>query len=84
MALLLVFDNFEKRVRIMALAHVKVKLSMTTSAVGPIVAPTCSGAIGDPARFKSSKHTSAHFDWLQWHQSRIRRLAAESVTNPIT
>ncbi len=40
---------------------VKAKLLMTTPAVGPIVALTYAGAIDDPARFKSSKQTGAHF-----------------------
>ncbi len=34
---------------------------MTTPAVGPIVALTYASAIDDPARFKSSKQTGAHF-----------------------
>jgi transposase len=55
------FNGFERRVRIMAREHVKAKLLMTTPAVGPIVALTYAGAIDDPARFKSSKQTGAHF-----------------------
>ena len=55
------FNGFEKRVRIMAREHVKARLLMTTPAVGPIVALTYAGAIDDPARFKSSKQTGAHF-----------------------
>jgi transposase len=55
------FNGFEKRVRIMARTHVQAKLLMTTPAVGPIVALTYAGAIDDPARFKSSKQTGAHF-----------------------
>ena len=45
----------------MAREHVKARLLMTTPAVGPIVALTYVGAIDDPARFKSSKQTGAHF-----------------------
>jgi transposase len=55
------FNGFERRVRIMAREHVKARLLMTTPAVGPIVALTYAGAIDDPARFKSSKQTGAHF-----------------------
>src|SRR5579864_5035870 len=55
------FKGFERRVRIMAREHVKARLLMTTPAVGPIVALTYAGAIDDPARFKSSKQTGAHF-----------------------
>jgi transposase len=55
------FNTFEKRVRIMARTHVQARLLMTTPAVGPIVALTYAGAIDDPARFKSSKRTGAHF-----------------------
>jgi len=55
------FNGFEKRVRRMAREHAKARLLMTTTAVGPIVALTYAGAIDDPARFKSSKQTGAHF-----------------------
>jgi transposase len=55
------FKGFERRVRMMAREHVKARLLMTTPAVGPIVALTYAGAIDDPARFKSSKQTGAHF-----------------------
>ncbi len=55
------FNGFEKRVRMMAREHAKATLLMTTPAVGPIVALTYAGAIDDPARFKSSKQTGAHF-----------------------
>jgi transposase len=55
------FNGFEKRVRMMAREHAKARLLMTTPAVGPIVALTYAGAIDDPARFKSSKQTGAHF-----------------------
>ena len=34
---------------------------MTTPAVGPIVALSYASAIDDPARFRSSKQTGAHF-----------------------
>jgi transposase len=55
------FNGFEKRVRIMAREHVQARLLMTTPAVGPIVALTYACAIDNPARFKSSKQTGAHF-----------------------
>ena len=55
------FNGFEKRVRIMARADRQAKLLMSTPAVGPIVALTYAAAIDDPARFKSSKTTGAHF-----------------------
>jgi transposase len=55
------FNGFEKRVRIVAREHGQARLLMTTPAVGPIVALTYAGAIDDPARFKSSKQTGAHF-----------------------
>jgi transposase len=55
------FNGFEKRVRLMAREHGRARLLMTTPAVGPIVALTYAGAIDDPARFKSSKQTGAHF-----------------------
>ena len=55
------FNGFEKQVRLMARAHDRAKLLMTTPAVGPIVALTYACAIDDPARFKSSKQTGAHF-----------------------
>jgi transposase len=55
------FNGFEKWVRTMARQHGKARLLMTTPAVGPIVALTYAGAIDDPARFKSSKQTGAHF-----------------------
>jgi transposase len=55
------FNGFEKRVRMMARQHGNARLLMTTPAVGPIVALTYAGAIDDPARFKSSKQTGAHF-----------------------
>src|SRR6202162_3591718 len=55
------FNGFEKQVRLMARTHGQAKLLMTTPAVGPIVALTYACAIDDPARFKSSKQTGAHF-----------------------
>ena len=55
------FNGFEKRVRIMARGHAQAKLLMSTPAVGPIVGLTYACAIDDPARFKSSKQTGAHF-----------------------
>jgi transposase len=54
-------DGFEKQVRLMARAHPKAKLLMTTPAVGPIVALTYASAVDDPGRFKSSKGAGAHF-----------------------
>jgi len=60
-ALLREFNGFEKRVRSLAREHVQARLLMTTPAVGPIVALTYACAIDDPARFKSSKQTGAHF-----------------------
>jgi transposase len=61
MVLLREFNGFEKRVRMMAREHSQARLLMTTPSVGPIVALTYAGAIDDPARFKSSKQTGAHF-----------------------
>jgi transposase len=55
------FNAFEKRVRAMARSDERTKLLMSTPAVGPIVALTYAAAIDDPARFKSSKQTGAHF-----------------------
>jgi len=55
------FNVFEKRVRAMARSDARTRLLMTTPAVGPIVALTYASAIDDPARFKSSKQTGAHF-----------------------
>jgi transposase len=55
------FTALEKRVRIVARQHAQAKLLMTTPAVGPIVALTYACAVDDPARFKSSKQTGAHF-----------------------
>jgi transposase len=55
------FSGFEKRVRVLARGHGPARLLMTTPAVGPIVALTYAAGIDDPARFKSSKQTGAHF-----------------------
>jgi len=55
------FNAFEKRVRAMARSDERTRLLMSTPAVGPIVALTYASAIDDPARFKSSKQTGAHF-----------------------
>ena len=55
------FNALEKRVRNTARDHSQAKLLMTTPAVGPIVALTYAAGIDDPARFKSSKQTGAHF-----------------------
>lgn len=55
------FNAFEKRVRSMARLDARTRLLMSTPAVGPIVALTYAAAIDDPARFKSSKQTGAHF-----------------------
>jgi len=55
------FNAFEKRIRAMARSDARTRLLMSTPAVGPIVALTYASAIDDPARFKSSKQTGAHF-----------------------
>jgi transposase len=55
------FNALEKHVRIVARQHVQARLLMTTPAVGPIVALTYACAIDEPARFRSSKSTGAHF-----------------------
>src|ERR1700722_1144985 len=55
------FNALEKHLRIVARQHVQARLLMTTPAVGPIVAPTYACAIDEPARFRSSKSTGAHF-----------------------
>ena len=55
------FSAFEKRVRVMARSDARTRLLMSTPAVGPIVALTYAAAVDDPARFKSSKQTGAHF-----------------------
>ena len=60
-ALLLAFNGFEKRVRIMARQDARARLLMSIPSVGPIIALTFAAAIDDPARFKSSKSVGAHF-----------------------
>jgi transposase len=55
------FNAFEKRVRAMSRLDARTRLLMSTPSVGPIVALTYAAAIDDPARFKSSKQTGAHF-----------------------
>src|ERR1700744_4253500 len=55
------FDGFEKRVRILARSHEQAALLMTVPGVGPVISLTYAAAIDDPARFKSSKATGAHF-----------------------
>jgi len=55
------FGGLDKRTQKLARLHPQAKLLMTTPAVGPIVALTYASAIDDPARFRSSKATGAHF-----------------------
>ncbi len=55
------FGGLDKRTQQLARLHPQAKLLMTTPAVGPIVALTYASAIDDPARFRSSKATGAHF-----------------------
>jgi transposase len=55
------FRAFEKQVRSVARSDAKVRLLMSTPAVGPIVALTYASAIDDPGRFKSSKRVGPHF-----------------------
>jgi transposase len=55
------FTGLERRVRQCARDHRQARLLMTTPAVGPVVALTYACAIDDPARFRSSKQTGAHF-----------------------
>ena len=55
------FKTFEKQTRKMAQADARIRLLMSTPAVGPIVALTYGSAIDDPSRFKSSKQAGAHF-----------------------
>jgi transposase len=55
------FNTFEKQVRAMSRSDARTRLLMSTPAVGPIVALTYAAAVDDPARFKSSKQTGAHF-----------------------
>jgi len=55
------FGGLDKRTQQLARLHPQAKLLMATPAVGPIVALTYASAIDDPARFRSSKATGAHF-----------------------
>ena len=55
------FSGLDKRARLMARHHGPARFLMTTPAIGPIIALTYAAAIDDPARFKSSKQTGAHF-----------------------
>src|SRR6201994_755449 len=55
------FAAFEKQNRKMAQTDARIRLLMSTPAVGPIVALTYASAIDDPSRFKSSKQAGAHF-----------------------
>jgi transposase len=55
------FNALDKRVRSLSRSHAQARLLMTTPSVGPIVALTYAASIDDPARFKSSKQTGAHF-----------------------
>lgn len=55
------FNILERQVHRMAREHGQARLLMTAPAVGPIVALTYAAGIDDPARFKSSKQTGAHF-----------------------
>ncbi len=55
------FAAFEKQTRKMAQTDARIRLLMSTPAVGPIVALTYASAIDDPSRFKSSKQAGAHF-----------------------
>lgn len=55
------FNGLETRVRDLARRDGKARLLMTVPGVGPIVALTYASAIDDPARFRSSKATGAHF-----------------------
>jgi len=55
------FGGLDKRTQKLARLHPQARLLMTTPSVGPIVALTYASAIDDPARFRSSKATGAHF-----------------------
>ena len=59
------FKVIEKRVYELARGDGRTRLLMTTPGVGAIVALTYSSAIDDPARFKSSRSTGAHFGLTQ-------------------
>src|SRR5207248_4705122 len=67
------FNGLDKHTQRLARSHPPAKLLMTTPAVGPIVALTYASAIDDPARFRSSKATGAHFGLTpkkyQWGQT---------------
>jgi transposase len=54
-------QRLEKRVRAAARADARTRLLMSVPGVGAIVALTYAAAIDDPARFKSSRATGAHF-----------------------
>jgi transposase len=81
------FKAFEKQVRKLARSDTRVRLLMSTPAVGQIVALTYASAIDDPGRFKSSKQVGAHFGLTpKRHQSgetdytgRISKLGDGSV-----
>jgi transposase len=53
--------RLEKLVLAIARDNARVRLLMSAPGVGPIVALTYVAAIDDPARFKSSRATAAHF-----------------------
>jgi len=55
------FGGLDKRTQKLARLHPQARLLMTMPSVGPIVALTYASAIDDPARFRSSKATGAHF-----------------------
>jgi transposase len=59
------YKVFEKRVRMMARDDTDVRLLMTTTGVGPIIALIYTSAIDDPRRFKKSKMVGAHFGLAQ-------------------
>src|SRR5690348_7124623 len=54
-------QQLEKRVRAAAREDARTRLLMSVPGVGAIVALTYAAAIDDPARFRSSKSTGAHF-----------------------
>src|SRR5689334_4575077 len=54
-------QQLEKRVRSAAREDARARLLMSVPGVGAIVALTYAAAIDDPARFRSSKSTGAHF-----------------------
>lgn len=53
--------RLDKRVLAVARDDTRVRLLMSAPGVGPLVALTYVAAIDDPARFKSSRATGAHF-----------------------